>query len=254
MCKVPYREVIGSLMYASVATHPDITFAISTLSQFLENPGEAHWEAVKWVFRYLLGMHDLVLTYGGEQHDLEGYTDVDGASQDHCQAISGHAFMIDSRAVSWSSWKQELVTLSTAEAEYIAAMHAAKECIWMHCLIGELFPPSVLQSTTVHCNNQAVLVLAKDNNYHARTKHIDIGYHFIHYTVLKKIINLVYCPTNNMMADILTKALLCWKVTCHVLGLRLHRPCGGVVKSGNSDSAGAPAEKEKEGCSSQAHT
>ena len=174
MHKVPYREAIGSLMYASVTTCPDITFAISTLSQFLENLGEAHWEAVKRVFRYLSGTRDLALTYGGERHDLEGYTDADRASQDHRRAISGHAFMIDGGAVSWSSRKQELVTLSTAEAEYVAATHAAKECIWMRRLIGELFPSSVSETTTVHCDNQAVLALAKDDNYHACTKHINI--------------------------------------------------------------------------------
>src|SRR6267142_2124058 len=84
MRKVPYRKVIGSLMYASVATQLDITFTVSTLSQFLENPGEAHWQAVKQVFCYLAGTHTVALTYGGEQEDLHGYTDADGASQDHC--------------------------------------------------------------------------------------------------------------------------------------------------------------------------
>src|SRR6266702_759951 len=83
MAKVPYCEAIGSLMYASVATCPDISFAVSTLSQFLENPGEAHWEAVKRVFRYLAGMRDLALTYGGDWHELTGYTDADRSSQHH---------------------------------------------------------------------------------------------------------------------------------------------------------------------------
>jgi hypothetical protein len=122
----------------------------------------------------------------------------------------------------------------------------------MHHLIGELFPLSVAKTTTVHCNNQAALALSKDNNYHAHTKHIDIQYHFIRHTVSKKIIKLVYCPTDDMMADILTKALPCWKVACHTLGLRLRRPCGGVVKSGDSNDAGAPTE-EKGGRSSHAH-
>jgi len=81
MCKVPYREAIGSLMYAAVATRPDIAFAVSTLSRFLENPGEAHWQAVKRVFRYLAGTRNHALTYGAEQYDLTRYTDADGASQ-----------------------------------------------------------------------------------------------------------------------------------------------------------------------------
>ena len=75
MGKTPYREAIGSLMYAAVATRPDIAFAVSYLSQFLENPGEAHWEATKRVFCYLGGTKAFQLTYGGERHELEGYTD-----------------------------------------------------------------------------------------------------------------------------------------------------------------------------------
>ena len=92
-------------MYAAVATHPDISFTVSTLSQFLENPGEAHWEAVKQVFRYLAGTKGHALMYGGERQELTGYTDADGSSQDHRRAISGHAFFIDGGAVSWSSRK-----------------------------------------------------------------------------------------------------------------------------------------------------
>jgi hypothetical protein len=206
MKKMPYREAIGSLMYASVATHPDITFTISTLSQFLENPGEAHWDVVKRVFHYLAGMKDLQLTYGGEWHDLIGYTDTDGASQPHRHAISGHAFLIDSGAISWSSKKQELMMLSTAKAEYITAMHAAKEAIWLRHLIRELFPNS-LSPMTLFCDNQATLKLTIDNNYHACTKHINIHYHFIHQVIKSNDITIIYCPTDDMTADILTKAL-----------------------------------------------
>jgi hypothetical protein len=83
MKNTPYREAIGSLMYAAVATRPDIAFAISTLSQFLNNPGDLHWEATKRVFRYLAGTKDYELTICGERHDLEGFTDTDGAMQEH---------------------------------------------------------------------------------------------------------------------------------------------------------------------------
>jgi hypothetical protein len=138
MHKVPYQEAIGSLMYAAIATRPDITFAVSVLSQFLDNLGEAHWEGVKRIFRYLAGIKDCALTYGEERHDLIGYTDTDGASQPHCRAILGYTFLIDRGAVSWSLKKQELITLSTAEVEYVAATHATKECIWLQCLLGEI--------------------------------------------------------------------------------------------------------------------
>jgi hypothetical protein len=207
MCKVSYREAIGSLMYAAIATHPDIAFSVSVLSHFLENPGEAHWEAVKCIFHYLAGTCDHTLTYRAEQHDLIGYTDDDRASQKHHCAISGYTFLIDRGMVSWSSCKQELVTLSTAEVEYIAATHAVKECIWLCHLIGKLFP-SLIRQTTLHCDNQVVLKLAMDDNYHVQTKHIDIRYHFIHQVVTSATINIVYYPTDDMMADVLTKALL----------------------------------------------
>jgi transposase InsO family protein len=221
MSKTPYREAVGSLMYAAVATRPDITFAISTLSQFLDNPGELHWEAVKRVFRYLAGTKTHSLTYGNEHHDLLGYTDADGASQEHRHAISGFAFLIDGAAVSWTSKKQELVTLSTAESEYVAATHAAKECIWLRRLIKPLFGPA-LTPTTLHCDNQAALHLATEDNYHARTKHIDIRFHFIRQTISDKQIDIKYCPTEDMTADILTKALPKFKVAFHsqTLGIR----------------------------------
>jgi transposase InsO family protein len=221
MKKVPYREAIGSLMYASVATRPDISFAVSTLSQFLDNPGDAHWIGVKRIFRYLAGTRDVELTYGAERHDLIGYTDADGATQEHRRAISGNAFLIDGGAISWSSRKQELVTLSTAEAEYVAATHAAKETLWLRKLVHELFP-SLIASTPLYCDNQAAIKLIEDDNYHARTKHIDIRYHFIRYTVQSGALDVIYCPTEDMVADILTKALPKWKTIYHnsTLGLR----------------------------------
>jgi hypothetical protein len=222
MEKIPYREAIGSLMYAAIATRPDIAFAVSTLSQFLDNPGRIHWEAVKRIFRYLAGTKDYSLTYGNERHHLTGFTDADGAAQEHRRAISGYAFFIDGGAVSWASKKQELITLSTAEAEYVAATHAAKECIWLQRFIEPLFGPSPAP-TTLYCDNQAALHLATGDNYHARTKHIDIRFHFIRQTIADKQITMVYCPTDEMTADILTKPLPKYKTALHLQNLGLVR-------------------------------
>jgi hypothetical protein len=133
--------------------------------QFLENPGELHWATVKWIFRYLSGMRDLELTYSGECHDLVRYMDVDGVAQEHQHAISGHTFILDAGAVSWSSWKQELVTLSTTEVEYIATTHASKEALWLWKLIHKLFP-LMARPMTLYCDNQAMLRLIEDDNYH----------------------------------------------------------------------------------------
>jgi hypothetical protein len=205
MRRVPYREAVGSLMYAAVGTQPDISFAVSTLSQFLDNPGHIYWEAVKRVLRYLLGTKELRLTFGGGKDELEGFTSAGGASQPHRRAISGHAFLINGGTVSWSSRKQERVTLSTAEAEYVAATHAAKEANWTRRFIGEIFEP-IETPTTLYCDNQSAIALASNENYHARTKHIDIRYHSIRFVIESGSIRLVYCPTEEMTADTLTKA------------------------------------------------
>lgn len=206
MQQIPFREAVGSLMYAAMGTRPDIAFAVSTVAQYSENPGWAHWEAVKRIFRYLLGTQKLELVYGGEKRGVEGYVDADGASQEHRRAISGYVFLVDGGAVSWSSKKQELVTLSTTEAEYVAQTHAAKEAIWLRRLVEQLFGPAE-GPTILFSDSKSAIALAKDGHYHARTKHIDIRYHFIRYIIEKGTIKLIYCPTNDMTADILTKAL-----------------------------------------------
>jgi hypothetical protein len=206
MKSVPYREAVGSLMYAAMGTRPDIAFATSTVAQFCENPGWVHWEAVKRIFRYLLGTKSLELVYGGERRGLVGYVDADGASQEHRRAISGYVFMVDGSAVSWSSKKQELVTLSTTEAEYVAQIHAAKEAVWLRRFLSELFGP-IQGPTTLFSDSKSAIALAQDGHYHARTKHIDIRYHFIRYVIEAETIKLVYCSTDDMTADTLTKAL-----------------------------------------------
>ena len=214
MRDVPYREAVGSLMYAAVGTRPDIAFAVAILSRFSINPGRAHWNAVKRVMRYLKGTVDLWLTFGyttrdtslSKSHGLIGYADADGSMQEDRRAISGYAFLIDGGAVSWSSKRQEIVVLSTTEAEYVAATHAAKEALWLRTFLKELFG-TTMEPTPLYCDNQSAIALAKDHQYHARTKHIDIRFHFIRWIVDNGSIALVYCPTEDMVADTLTKPL-----------------------------------------------
>lgn len=206
MKRVPFRSALGSLMYLAVGTRPDVAFAVSTLAQFADNPGWAHWEGVKRVYRYLLGTKKWALTFGTTKSGLLGYADADGASQEHRRAITGFALLVDGGAILWGSRKQELVTLSTAEAEYVAATHTAKEILWLRRFISEVFRP-LEHPTTLYCDNQSAIALTKDGSYHARTKHIDIRYHFIRFSVEQGSISFLYCPTDSMVADTLTKAL-----------------------------------------------
>jgi hypothetical protein len=139
MRDVPYRDAVSALNWAALSTRPDIAFAVSTVARFAANPGPVHWEAVKRIYRYLAGTRDLWLTYGEISCTLEGYADADGSiTEDRC-AITGYAFLIDSGAVFWSSKRQETVSLSTTESEYVAATHGMKEALWLRSLLSEVF-------------------------------------------------------------------------------------------------------------------
>jgi hypothetical protein len=197
-------------------------FAVSMLAQFAYKPGWMHWEGVKQVYRYLLGTMKLGLTFGTSSAGLVGYTDADGASQDHRRTITGFTFLVDGGAVLWGSRKQELVTLSTAESEFVAATHAAKEAQWLRQFIGEVFRP-LQHPTMLYSDNQTAIALTKDGSHHARTKHIDIWYYYICFCIEDGSIKLIYCPTENMVADTLTKALPSIKAKhfAHELGMRI---------------------------------
>ena len=182
MKHIPYQAAVGSLMHLTIGTQPDITSAVSTVAQFSMDPGLIYWEAMKWIYRYLIGMKKLALTFGVGKCGLEGFTDVDRASQEHRYAITGYAYILDGGAVSWVSKKQELITLLTTEAEYVAATHAAKEGIWLHHLIGEVFCP-FSHPTPLYSDNQSTITLTKDSSFHTCMKHIDIHCHFICFAV-----------------------------------------------------------------------
>jgi len=205
MRNISYHEAVGSLMYTSLGTHPDTTYAVQTVSRF-DQAGPKHWEAVKRIFRYLKGTKGLWLSYGGQQKKLEGYADADGSMAEDRWAISGYAFIVNGGTVSWSAKCQEIVSLSTTESKYVAATSAAKEALWLRSLISQLFgtPPD---TTTLFSDNQSAIALTKDHQYHARTKHIDIRFHFIHWIIEEGSLRLVFCPTANMAVDTLTKAL-----------------------------------------------
>ena len=211
MRNIPYHEAVGSLMYASLGTRPDITFAVQTISRFSLKPGAAHWEAVRRIFRYLKGTRDLWLSYGKKVRELEGYADADGSMAEDRKAISGYAFLVNGGAVSWSAKRQEIISLSTTESEYVAAVHAAKEALWLRSLISSLFGIEI-PTTTLFSDNQSAIALTKEHQYHARTKHIDVRFHFLRWIIEEGRLRLIYCPTDDMVADVFTKALPSAKV------------------------------------------
>lgn len=174
-----YKQIVGSLMYLT-STRPDIMHAVSLISRYMECPKEAHLLAAKRIFRYLNGTINYGLFYRkGEGSDLFGFTDSDYAGDlDDRKSTSGYVFMMGSGAISWSSKKQSIVTLSSTEAEFIAATTCACQAIWLQRILEELhFKQN--HSIVIYCDNNSAIKLSKNPVLHGRSKHIDVKYHFL---------------------------------------------------------------------------
>uniref|UniRef100_A0A3Q7HPN3 Reverse transcriptase Ty1/copia-type domain-containing protein n=1 Tax=Solanum lycopersicum TaxID=4081 RepID=A0A3Q7HPN3_SOLLC len=132
MALVPYASAVGSLMYAMVCTRPNIAHAVGVVSRYMANPGKEHWEAVKWLLRYLRGISSTSLCFGKGKVTLQGFVDADlGGDVDSSKSTSGYIYTIGGTAVSWMSRLQKCVSLSSTEAEYVAIAEAGKEMIWL---------------------------------------------------------------------------------------------------------------------------
>ena len=222
MRRIPYTEAIGSVLWPVFVSRPDAAFAVFTLSQFIQNPGPTHWEALKRVIVFLGSTKDLWLTFGGRSKPAaEGFCDADWGGQKHRHSISGYLFHMGARAISWSSKKQHVVALSSTKAEYIAQTHAAKEALWLRSFLRELrsAPDDPL---ILNCDNHGAIALAKDNKFYASTKYIDVRYHFIREAVEDGKVAVRYIPTGDNVSDIFTKPLAKTKFRefTELLGLR----------------------------------
>jgi len=229
MWNISYHKAVSSLMYASLRMCPNITYTVQAISHFSKNPGLPHWDAIKWIFHYLKGMKDLWLSYGEKARELTGYADVDGNMAKDRHTISGYAFLLHSGTILWSTKWQKIILLSMIESEYVAATYAAKEALWLWSLLSQLFDTN-LEATTLFLDNQSAITLMKDHQYHIHTKYIDIWFHFIQWIVKNGSLQLIYCPTEDMVADALMKALPSLKVKHFTNELGLVSIWGGVLE------------------------
>ena len=146
--------------------------------------------------------------YSQNQNNVAvGYSDADWAGDlDNRKSTSGYIFNLCGGAASWRSKKQSCVALSTAEAEYMALASAAQETVWLRRLLKEL-KETLEDPTKIYEDNQSTICMTNNPQFHGRAKHIDIKYHYVGEQVLAKVIELKYCESENMIADILTKGL-----------------------------------------------
>ena len=203
-----YQQIVGSLQYLSTMTRPDITYAVSTVAKFCSKPTKVHFTAVKRILRYLKGTSNHGLLYKkASSSNCVGYSDSDWAGDtDDRKSTSGYVFLVGDTAITWKSKKQSCVALSTAEAEYIALSQAAQEALWLRQLATDL-QDEQQQPTVIYEDNQATICMSKNPQSHGKSKHIEIKYHFVREHVNGGAIELKYCQTENMIADMLTKGL-----------------------------------------------
>ena len=225
MRSTPYAHAVGSLMYLAISTRPDIAYVVGVLSRFSSNPGYAHWAAVKHLFRYLKGTLDYKLTYSPDPKSTSlftTYSDADHAGcKDSGRSTGAYVVKMGTGAISWRSKLQIIVALSTTEAEYVAGCSAGTEICWLRNLFTELGFNFTSNSSPLYIDNQSAIAVARNPEHHGRMKHLDLRYYCLRDAVEGGVISVFYCPTDQMPADVLTKALPLVKVKmcCKLLGL-----------------------------------
>jgi hypothetical protein len=215
MGDVPYESAVGSLLYAAIGTRPDIAHAVNVISKFMKNPGQAHWLAAKRILRYIKGTVNKPLVFtskgiGDNQVLVSAYSDADWAGDiDDRRSTTGYVVRLGDSCVIWNTKKQKTISLSSAEAEYMALSSVTQEVKWVNQFLCELLLPClhVSPSVCVYVDNQAAILISKNDVYHDRTKHIDIRYHFVRDAIKQNLFTIQWVPTDQQLADGFTKAL-----------------------------------------------
>ncbi|GFH31224.1 reverse transcriptase Ty1/copia-type domain-containing protein [Haematococcus lacustris] len=217
-----YSALVGSLLYLSCCTRPDIAFSVGALARHMSAPTKQHWAAACTVLCYLKGTSEQGLLFGGVT-GLQGFTDADYAGdKDTARSTTGYLFTLNGGAISWSSRLQPTVAMSTAEAEYMAASSATKEALWLRKLMRDLQLEA--RCVQMSCDNQAALQLLHNPMATARAKHIDVHHHFVRERITRGEVAFSYCHTDSMLANIFTKPLAAVKFNTGKQGCGVFSP------------------------------
>jgi histone deacetylase 1/2 len=202
-----YRSLVGGLQYLAL-TRPDIAYAVNRVCQYLHDPRSSHWSAVKRILRYVRGSlsHGLFIQ-PARSSVLTAYSDADWAGNlDDRRSTGGYALFYGSTLIAWSAKKQSTVSRSSTESEYKVVADATAEVIWVEALLKELgvrqASPSILW-----CDNIGATYLSSNPVFHARTKHIEIDYHFVRERVARRLLRIQFISSKDQIADIFTKPL-----------------------------------------------
>lgn len=213
MSKIPYRSLVGSLSFLAARTRPDISYAVNIFSQFQQNPGIIHWNGLLKLLGYVTCTKDLKLNLSNIQNlNLIAYSDADFANnRDDRISMNGQIIFIDKVPVSWRSFKQKSVCLSSMESEFVSLTETAKELIWLQRILKECekFKLVTLNNTVskLLVDNQAAINFVKSPIENCRTKHVDIKFFFVRDLLYKELFDIKYIQSKANLADIFTKPL-----------------------------------------------
>jgi len=191
------RSTVGSLQYLSL-TRPDLAFAVNRVCQFMHKPTKLHWQAVKRILRYLKHTvsHGLLLTRSNTS-TLEVFSDADWAGcPDDRKSTGGYCVFLGSNLISWSSKKHPTVSRLSTEAEYKSVANATAELLWIQYLLRDL-DVHLSSPPKLWCDNIGATYLAANPVFHARTKHVEIDFHFVRDHVAAKTLQILFIPAKN---------------------------------------------------------
>lgn len=201
-----YQKLIGSLLHLSIFSRPDIAYYVNILSQFNQDPRKQHWNYAISILRYLKGTQNARITYRKTRKTICAYADSDWAEDvNDRKSQSGIVFVLAGAAIDWESHKQSIITMSSAEAEYITLTTAAKRAKYFKLLLTELGLHPEDEPVILYTDSQSAQYIANYQGNRSRTKHLHIRYHYIREAITDGTVYLKYLPTNDMLADALTK-------------------------------------------------
>lgn len=205
--KEQFQSLVGGLLYVAVHSRPDISISSSILGRQVSKPTVADWTEAKRVLRYLVGTNDYALKLDGTNEGLEGFADADWAGNvTDRKSNSGYLFRYGGGLVSWCARKQQCVALSSTEAEYVSLSECCQELLWLEKLLKDL-GEEVEEPITIFEDNQSCIKQLKQEGVTKRSKHIDTKFHFVKDLAASGRVAVHYCPSEEMLADILTKPL-----------------------------------------------
>jgi hypothetical protein len=205
-----FARLLGELQFLANNTRPDISFAVNRLAAYTANPSLQHVTTLKRILRYLAGTKNLGITYSKNLNEnsniFHGFADAAFANHDDLKSTSGYVFSAAGGAITWKSKKQTTIALSSTEAEYVALSEAGREACWLRNLFEELGYPQEFP-TLIKGDNDGSISMAKNHQFHNRSKHIAIRWHWVRELVEHGLITIENCRDPQQTADILTKAL-----------------------------------------------